>query len=148
MNFCSLLTFVPPLQHLFRITFGFVFCYAVINNTTMAIDALNTLEIIEVMENFLSRIRPQENIRHKFDISYKIENQSITIFEIRPVWNNPEQKRENPVAKTTFVKSKNCWKVFWKRANLKWYAYQPATVNTLKEFVRLVEEDKMGCFWG
>ena len=48
----------------------------------MAIDTLQTLDIIEVMENFLARKRPPEHIRPKLDIDYKIEEQSIIIFEI------------------------------------------------------------------
>lgn len=40
----------------------------------MAIDTLKTLEIIEVMEIFLSRIRPPEDIRDKLDIGYTIDN--------------------------------------------------------------------------
>ncbi len=115
----------------------------------MAIDALQTVEVIEAMENFIARRRPREDIRHKVDLSYKIEGQSIIIFEIRPRWDKPEEIMESPVAKTTFVKAKNHWKVFWQRANLKWYSYEPKpVVKSLAEFTKLVEEDKHHCFWG
>jgi hypothetical protein len=115
----------------------------------MAIDVLQTLDIIEAMENFITRNRPSENIRHQLDLSYKIEDQSIIIFEIRPRWNKPDEIMECAVAKTTFVKAKNHWKVFWQRADLKWHSYQPKPiVNELKDFIGLVEEDKHHCFWG
>lgn len=115
----------------------------------MAIDALQTLDVIEAMENFIARKRPPEHIRPKLDIGYKIEGQEIIAFEIRPQWNKPEVIREHPVAKTTFVKTKNHWKVFWMRADLKWHSYTPApAVKTVKEFCKLVEEDKHHCFWG
>lgn len=115
----------------------------------MAIDTLQTLEIIEAMENFLARKRPPEHIRPKLDIDYKIEEQSIIIFEIRPQWDKPEIIREHCVAKATFVKAKNQWKVFWMRANLKWHSYTPKPiVNFVEEFIKLVEEDKQHCFWG
>lgn len=115
----------------------------------MAINPLQTLEIIEVMENFLSRIRPPENIRNQSDIGYTIHDQSIIIFEIRPQWDKPEIIHEYPFAKTTFVKAKNCWKVFWMRANSNWHPYSPQpTVLTLLEFVQLVEGDKHHCFFG
>ncbi len=115
----------------------------------MAIDILQTLEIIEVMEDFLSRKRPPEHLRNQLDIGYKIEDQSIIIFEIRPQWNKPEIILEHPFAKTKFVKAKNHWKVFWIRANLKWHSYSPkATVTNLHEFTKLVEEDKYHCFLG
>ena len=115
----------------------------------MAIDILQTLDVIEAMENFIARKRPPENIRPKLDIGYKIEEQSITVFEIRPQWDKPEVIREHPVARTTFVKAKNHWKVFWMRADLKWHSYTPTpTVKSIAEFTKLVEEDKHHCFWG
>ena len=115
----------------------------------MAIDTLMTLGIIEVMENFLDRRRPPEHIRPKLDIGYRIEKQSVTIVEVHPKWTDPEIKEDYAVAKATYVKTKDCWKVFWLRADLKWHAYQPnPSVPSLADFVRLVDEDKHACFWG
>ncbi|WP_276372907.1 DUF3024 domain-containing protein [Chryseolinea sp. H1M3-3] len=115
----------------------------------MAVDNQHVLDIIEVMEAFLERKRPPEHIRPKLDIGYKIEGQSIIVHEIRPLWNDASKIIYPEVAKATFVKAKNHWKVFWLRANLKWYPYDPQpTVKTLKEFVKIIEEDKHGCFGG
>lgn len=115
----------------------------------MAVDVLQSLEIIEVMENFISRIRPPEAIRKKLDISYTIEGQSIIIYEIRPHFKLPGEIIKSGVAKTTFVKAKNHWKVFWQRADLKWHTYDlKPTVNTIKEFIELVEKDEYHCFFG
>ena len=115
----------------------------------MPISSIQTLEVIEVMENFLSRKRPPEEIRSKLDIGYKIEDQSIIVFTVRPAFGNPNKYHESAVAKTTFVKAKHIWKVFWLRADLKWYAYDPKpTVKNVSEFIKLVEEDVHHCFWG
>ncbi len=115
----------------------------------MAIDILETVDIIETMENHLEKIRPPENIRKQLDIGYKIENQSIILFEIRPVWNNPGVFAEYAFAKTSFIKSKNLWKIYWMRANLKWYSYEPVPeVTSLKVFLKIVDEDKFHCFKG
>ncbi len=115
----------------------------------MPIDVLQSLEIIEVLENFIEKIRPPENIRHQVDICHKTDNQSVIIYELRPVWNKPDEMQESDIAKATFVKSSNHWKVFWKRADLKWHPYPPEpTVKTINEFVQIVAEDKHACFWG
>lgn len=115
----------------------------------MAIEILKTLEIIEAMENFLTKKRPPEHIRPKVDIGYKIEGYSIIIFEIRPQWNNEKVHLDSPIAKATFIKKKNHWKVFWLRADLKWHRYPPnPIVKTVAEFTKLVEGDKNSCFWG
>jgi Protein of unknown function (DUF3024) len=115
----------------------------------MAIDIFKTLEIIEVVENYVERIRPEEDIRNEIDISYRIEDQSVIIYEIRPGWTNKTEILNIDVAKTTYVKSTNNWKIFWKRASGLWESYKPkATVKTIAEFVQIVEEDKHSCFWG
>lgn len=115
----------------------------------MPLDALQSLDIIEVMENFLTRRRPPEHLRQRYDLTYKLDNQQIIIFEIREKFASPGQHTESPIAKVTFVKSSNNWKVYWMRANMKWYAYEPApVVKSLNDFIKLVEEDKYHCFWG
>ena len=75
--------------------------------------------------------------------------QSVELFETRPVWDNPSQKMESPVAKATYVKTQNLWKTYWMRADLKCHSYPPAPeVNTLDAFLALVAEDKHACFFG
>lgn len=115
----------------------------------MAIDILQTLDIIEALENFIDKIRPPEEMRDQYDISYKIDDQSVIVYEIRPHWQKKNETIESPIAKTTFIKAKNHWKILWFRADLKWHAYKPnETVNSLKHFLEIIEEDKHGCFWG
>ena len=115
----------------------------------MALEFENEIEIIEVMEGFLVKSRPSEELRDKLDLSYKIIDQSIIVFEIRPIWNKPGEKMECSVAKTTFVKKEKIWKIFWFRSDMKWHSYKPTEkVNNLKEFVKIVEEDRHHSFWG
>ena len=115
----------------------------------MAIDIFQTLNVIETMENYLTKHRPPPEIRDKLDLSYKIENQIVIIHEIRPNPFEPKIIMEPVVAKATYVKSKNHWRVFWMRADLKWHSYLiKPTVPTLKDFLELVEEDANGCFFG
>ncbi len=115
----------------------------------MALEFDNQIEIIEVMEGYLVNSRPPEEIRNEIDINYKIENQSIIVFEIRPKWNDKTEKIEINIAKATFVKTDNIWKIFWFRSDEKWHNYKPnPTAKFLKEFVKVIEEDKHNCFWG
>ncbi len=115
----------------------------------MALVFENEIEIIEVMEGYLINSRPPEEIRNELDLNYKIEEQSIIVFEIRPNWTDPTEKIECNIAKATFVKKDNEWKVFWFMSDMKWHPYKPnPKVKNLKEFVKIIEEDKHGCFWG
>lgn len=98
---------------------------------------------------FLEKHRPPMHIRNELDLGYRIKGQSIEIFEIRPQWDDPSEILEHPVAKTTFVKTENCWKIFWMRADLKWHGYEPEIkVKTLSKFLEVVIEDKYACFFG
>lgn len=119
------------------------------SESNMTLEILNHLDIVEIMENYLITARPNPEIRHKLDIDYDIQGQSVILNEVRPDWKNPEIIRRLSYAKATFVKSKNVWKVFWMRADLKWHKYDPKpTVQQLKDFLKLVDEDKYACFKG
>jgi hypothetical protein len=48
------------------------------------------MEWIEEIENYLSYIRPSEEIS-QLDIGYRIEKQSVIIFEVRPDWIDPKK---------------------------------------------------------
>lgn len=115
----------------------------------MAISEFEIKKCEKEVEAFMKAHRPPAHIRSKLDLGYRISNQSVEIFEIRPQWNDPTQIREHAVAKATFVKTQNFWKIFWQRADLKWHGYDPApTVKTLKEFLNIVGEDTHACFFG
>lgn len=114
----------------------------------MALDVLKMIDVIEALENYIAKVRPPLEMRKELDISYKIDNQSVIIFEIRPRYDKPEVYLESPVAKTTYIHVKHHWKIFWMRADLKWHNYQPKSfVKSINEFLKIVEEDKHGCFW-
>jgi hypothetical protein len=115
----------------------------------MALDVLQSVEIIETMENYISKVRPKPEIRNLLDLSYEISEQSVVLNEVRPSWKNPSEIRSIGYAKATYVKTQNVWKVFWKRADLQWHAYDPMpTVKKLQDFLKLVDEDKHRCFKG
>lgn len=115
----------------------------------MALNVSSSVDIIEIMENYLERERPPVEVRNQLDIGYEIKDQSIILQEIRPVWGRPDEIMRNGYAKATYVKSKDLWKVYWLRGNLKWYPYdvQP-TVKKLTDFLELVDVDSYGCFKG
>jgi len=101
------------------------------------------------MEKFLSKHRPPAHIRSQLDIGYRLENQSVQIFELRPQWNDPSQKTETPVAKATYVKTQKIWKIYWHKSDMKWHRYEPnPEVRFFEDFLSIVGEDKHACFFG
>ena len=106
-------------------------------------------EIKQAAAKFMYYMRPEEKIRSQLDLGYRIEGQSVFIFEIRPQWDKPEIIRHYDVAKSTYVKIKDHWKIFWLRANLKWDAYPPLpVVKHISQFFDEVQADPAHCFFG
>jgi len=105
--------------------------------------------IQKIVGQYIEKRRPPEHLRDEVDLSFRVKGQSVQIFEIRPLWNNPGKKIEEPVAKTTYVKTQNTWKVYWQRADLKWHRYDPdPEVDSIEKFIEIVERDEYGCFFG
>ena len=115
----------------------------------MAFDECARKRMESAVAKFVEERRPPLHIRSQLDIGFRIAGHSIEIFEIRPAWNRPAEILEEPVAKATFVQTRDIWKVFWQRADLKWHSYAPVpTVGSIEKFLELVAADPHGCFWG
>jgi Protein of unknown function (DUF3024) len=115
----------------------------------MAFTAQQNTDIETAMEDFMAKRRPPIEIRDKVDLGWRVEGQSVVIFSIRPMWKDESKKIEEPAAKATFIGTKNRWKIYWMRADLKWHSYPPHPEAVFfDEFLSVVEEDKNCCFWG
>ena len=114
----------------------------------MNVSALDRTTISKTVRAFLESRRPPEALRCKVDLGFRYFRQSVELIEIRPKFNGKPGKTEHAFAKATYVKTKRIWNVYWMRGNLKWYPYQPPTVRSLEAFLKLVNEDKNGCFFG
>ncbi|MFO7594384.1 MAG: DUF3024 domain-containing protein [Pseudomonadota bacterium] len=103
----------------------------------------------KTLKAYLEKNRPPAYIRSELDFGFRQKGQSVEIFEVRPRWDNPEEKMENPVAKATYVKTQAVWKIYWQRADLKWHVYEPhPRAKSLEEFLQVVESDEYSCFFG
>jgi hypothetical protein len=115
----------------------------------MAFNDLDMKRIEKALDAFLAKRRPPAHIRAELDISYRIVDQSVEIFEIRPQWNDPSVICHHSFAKATYVRTQNRWKIFWMHATLKWQSYEPApTVASISEFLDVVDADEYRCFFG
>lgn len=98
---------------------------------------------------FMDRCRPPPATRPKLDFGFRISGQSLELFELRPAWDNPSETIESAIAKATYVKKTGSWKVYWQRADMRWHLYDPAPeVESVEEFLALVEADPHACFFG
>ncbi|MEH6515382.1 MAG: DUF3024 domain-containing protein [Halioglobus sp.] len=115
----------------------------------MAISEFEIRRVEKLASEYIDTHRPPAHIRAQLDIGFRVTDQSLEFFDIRPRWDNPSEILEHPFAKTTFVKKSRTWKVYWMRQDLKWHSYEPAAeVNTLEEALSVVSEDAFACFRG
>ena len=115
----------------------------------MAFSQRQTTQIERAVAGFMTRRRPPIHIRSELDLGYRITGQSLELFEIRPRWDSPSEKIEQAIAKATYVKRTDTWKVYWQRADLKWHRYRPAPeAASVEDFLVLVETDEYACFFG
>ena len=115
----------------------------------MALTDIERRRCEKALAQFLEKRRPPEHIREQLDIGYRMNGQSVEIFEVRPDWRDKSKKMETPVAKATFVRTRNRWNVFWKRRDLKWHGYEPnPEVQSLEAFLHVVDRDEYCCFFG
>lgn len=116
----------------------------------MAISEFEIKRCEQLVQKYLDERRPPVHIRAELDLGYRMNGQSVEMFEIRPVWQGQAgEKMEHPFAKATYVKSKAVWKVYWQRADLKWHRYEPnSEVKSLEDFLAVVEKDEYCCFYG
>jgi len=115
----------------------------------MAFSEFEQKKIELEMEPFMAKRRPPEEMRHEVDLGWRIEGQSVLIFSIRPRWEDLREKTEGMIAKATFNRTRNVWKVLWMPADLKWHGYEPMPeARDFSQFLSLVHQDEYCCFWG
>ena len=116
----------------------------------MAFSEFEMKRLEKVVGAFIDRKRPPAHLRDRVDLIFRIKGQSVEILEVRPTWRGtPGEITEHPLAKATYVRNSDLWKVFWMRADLKWHAYPPEPqVGTVERFLALVSEDKHALFFG
>jgi hypothetical protein len=115
----------------------------------MPFNDIEKKRIERAIASFMSSHRPPTQVRSQVDLGFNIKGYSIEIFEIRPQWDNPQVIQHHPCAKATYLKSRDIWKLYWMKADLKWHAYAPASeVKKIEEVLEIVGNDDNCCFFG
>ena len=115
----------------------------------MALSEFERKKCEKEVRAFIERRRPPPHVRNELDLGFRVSGQSVEIFEIRPLWREPDKKIEHAVAKATYVNARGVWKVYWQRADLKWHRYDPdPEVSSVLAFLDVVDRDQHACFFG
>ncbi|WP_417359606.1 DUF3024 domain-containing protein [Galbibacter sp.] len=103
-----------------------------------------------IIKNFVESLRPKElEIRKQLDYGYSYDGKEVILFEIRPVWNNPDEIQHQEFAKLRFIKTRKQWELYWMRASGKWQHYAPFPKSAqIDELIKAIKDDSYGCFFG
>lgn len=118
-------------------------------NLPMALSEHERYRFERPVKTYIESRRPPIHIRPELNLTYRFAGQSVEIFELRPAFQCPDETIEVFIAKATYVKRRQVWKIYWMRGDLKWHRYDPlATVPTIEGFLAEIDRDQYGCFFG
>ena len=105
-------------------------------------------EALDKINSFLYNRVPVE-LRNKIGFLVKGQSNRITVFEKRPLFNNPLKTSCVESFQVRYTDFDNRWHLYWMRKFNKWWPYIPEeVVSTIDDCLREVERDAWGCFWG
>lgn len=100
-------------------------------------------------QHFWTHRRPPLHLRDRVREGQRFSDQSIELFFVRPAFERPGEHIEDSIAKVTYVRSKDLWHLFWKRADGKWHRYPPVpAAKSLCAALAVIHADPKGCFFG
>lgn len=115
----------------------------------MAFNDIERKRIENKVKALIEARRPPIELRKDLDLFFTIEEYSVVVYEIRSSFQDKDKKIEIPMAKATYIKSRDIWKIYWQRADLKWHSYEPLPeCDTIDAFLDEVNNDPYACFWG
>lgn len=117
--------------------------------SSMAFSEIEQARNLKSLRWFMEQRRPPEHIRPQLDIGYAVVGQTFDIFEIRPDWQDKNTIRRSPVARVKYIRSRNEWRLYWMRSDLKWHLYEPdSKFRTLLAALTVIHSDPHCCFFG
>lgn len=114
----------------------------------MAFSELELKRIEQTLGAFCEKHSP-EHLRDKLCLTYAVKGHEVVIVERRPRWDNQTAWTESPIAKLKFIRSANKWRLYWMRADMKWYEYPGlSSSHRLEDLVQEIDADPLACFFG
>ncbi len=102
-----------------------------------------------IEERFWSRCRPPLRLRDQIREGQRFSNLAVELFFVRPAFERKGEFIEESIVKLRYVRKHKIWRIYWKRADLKWHSYQPCPeVGSLGEALGVVDADAYCCFFG
>ncbi len=97
----------------------------------------------------IAREADRPGVRDQLRVGYRIEGNSVVLFESRVRFDKRSEWLDHPVAKFTYVTSIQRWRLYCRFRDLKWHGYQPLPeADSMEHLVSEVRRDPTCIFWG
>lgn len=101
-----------------------------------------------LLDRFYDR-RLLAHVQHQTRLGHAIRGNSITLFEIRPGFDNPAVWVKSPIAQFRFSLVTGLWSLYWHDSDRRWRLY--GDLKPTRNFEALlteVDHDPSSIFWG
>ena len=106
-------------------------------------------ECLRAVGKFLLKRMPPPDLRDRLDYRVDINNLECIVSAVRPAFDDKTRRITHPLAKAKWVGTRQVWRLFWMRADLKWHAYEPMPeAKTMKKVMDAIDRDSHCCFFG
>src|SRR5690348_5966005 len=113
----------------------------------MSLTNLEIQLIHKLVGEFCQRRVPND-FKDQIRLSYTIGNHQIVISEERSIRDASSEWILLEIAKHRYVRARNEWQLYWKRANGKWWPYEPHTASKTLGLIKEIDVDSNGSFFG
>ena len=105
-----------------------------------------------LVERLLARFydrRLLAHVQHQIRLHHTIRGNSITLFEIRPGFDNSAVWVKTPIARFRFDSASGLWSLYWHDRNGRWQPYEEAeATRNFEALLTEVDRDPTSIFWG
>jgi hypothetical protein len=114
----------------------------------MAIPVLLKKRIELRLANYYEARIPQR-VRDRLRLAFRFRGNSLTLFEERPVFDNPSRWIEIVVAQFRYDPETRDWRLYWADRNSRWHPYDDLDPSPdFDVLLKEVDDDPTGIFWG
>jgi hypothetical protein len=107
------------------------------------------LRLVErLLDRFYDR-RLLAHVQHQIRLHHTIRGNSITLFEIRPGFDNSAVWAKTPIARFRFDAATSLWSLYWHDRNQRWRPHEDLTpTRNFEALLAEVDRDPTSIFWG
>lgn len=114
----------------------------------MPLPDLTRKEAEEVLSRFCEQRVPLR-ARGQVQLSFGVRGNTVTLYESRPAFLEPDRWTRISVAQFRFDPASNRWTLYCADRNSRWHEYLDlGPSRRLERLVREVDDDPTGIFWG